>query len=430
MSIGNDLMATIVAGEERLVLGEINPEWLTTDEREVFDFVMEHMRRHGSMPTFDTLDSAGHELPDPRDLEPYSYYLQELPRRAIHQRYRDSFPSMADMLENRQVEPLLTEMRELLDFATFQTSSMAVSSIQHEVAGLTREVRSLRQHGLLGVTTGYPTLNEMTDGFQGGDLAALVGRPSMGKSYLLFNMANEAWKAGKSVLIVTMEMLVRQCSRRILALNTGVNPNDIRNGHIDSFTRTMINTVMSSFHHGAPLNFVAGDFRKTVADIDILVQELNPDILFVDSAYLLQPSSNKRRNSRREYISDTFEELKSIAMNRDKPVVVSTQFNRTKKTGRGASDLSQIAESDAIGQLVSVALGVSEGGGQLRRRRREIALMKNREGSVCQFDTAFSFNPVNFSEVQGSKREVAEYDETSQRPRSRRGQGPTGEFQD
>ena len=429
MSIGTDLLATIVDSENRLLMSDINPDWLTDSERTIFEFMRDHIRQHGVVPSFETLDQRGHELPDPADLEPTSYYIEELPRRAVHGRYRDAFPQMVDMLENRQITPLITEMRNLLDFATFQTSSMAVASIRDEITAMSAEVGTIRRNLLTGVTTGYGTLDSTTDGFQGGDLAALVGRPSMGKSYLLFHMANEAWKAGHSVLIVTMEMLIRQCARRILALNTRINPNDIRNGHIDSYTRTMINTVMSSFQHGAPLNFVAGDFRKTVADIDILVQELNPDIVYVDSAYLLQPSSTKRRNSRREYISDVFEELKSMAMNRDKPVVVSTQFNRTKKRGRGTPDLAQIAESDAIGQLVSIALGISEGSGQLRRQRREVTMMKNREGDVCQFDTAFSFGPVSFSEIEGSRRAIVENTESEGNTR-RRSRSPVAEYAD
>lgn len=434
MSIGTDLFSVIVHEEARSSLSDINPNWLTNDELEIYEFIRDHVRLHGNTPTYETLERNGYDLPDADDCEPISYYIEELPRRAIHQRMQSGLPELAEMLERRQIDPLVTNMRELLEFATFQNSTMNLASFQDEVEAILGEYRTGLSHGdMMGVPTGYPILDTKTNGYQGGDLVALVGRPSMGKSYLLFNKANAAWRAGKTVLIITPEMLIRQCSRRILALNTGVNPDAIRRGHISPYVRDDFFGTIEGFDGAPPLHFMAADFRTTVADIDILVQELMPDAVYVDSAYLIQPSTTKRRNSKREFISDTFEELKGIGMRRDIPVIVSTQFNREVKRNTRFLDLSMIAESDAIGQLVSVALGVGSGTGVGGHKRRTLSMMKNREGDVCEFDTHFLFAPVRFDEVPGSERPVylaTEEGSGSRRRPRRSNNGPTAAYVD
>lgn len=408
MSLGIDLLTAILDNQDRRALSDLNVDWLVDNELALYEFLREHIREHGVFPSDGTIERAGYSLPHQGDLEPVSYYMTELPRRAIHERFRDALPALSQALDQRNVNALVPSLRDLVNFATHTRASASVSSLSSEIDGIRDELLSTRFNtGLAGVTSGYAALDGITDGYIGGDLIAIVGRPSVGKSYILFNKANLSWRSGKSVLIVSPEMLVRQCSRRILSLNTGVSADAIKRGHISTWAREGFYERIQALDGLPAMHIMAADHTKTVADIDIMVQELMPEVVYVDSAYLLQPSTNKRRNSRREYISDTFEELKGIAMNRDIPVVVSTQFNREVKRKTRMIDLSMIAESDAIGQLVSVALGVTPGSDPVNGKvSREITIMKNREGGTGMFNINFKFSPVNFSEIGDTFRDV------------------------
>ena len=103
-----------------------------------------------------------------------------------------------------------------------------------------------------GVASGLIDLDEITSGFQKGDLAIIAGRPSMGKTALAtniaFNAARKLQESGKksSIAFFSLEMSSEQLSTRILAEQSRIKSNDIRRGRIsedqfDKFIETSKN---------------------------------------------------------------------------------------------------------------------------------------------------------------------------------------------
>ena len=87
------------------------------------------------------------------------------------------------------------------------------------------------QGALSGLPTGFTHLDEYTSGLQGGDLIIIAGRPSMGKTTLALNIAeNAALGAGKSAAIFSMEMSVEQLAFRMVASLGRVDQSHLRNG--------------------------------------------------------------------------------------------------------------------------------------------------------------------------------------------------------
>ncbi|MBQ3300851.1 MAG: AAA family ATPase, partial [Eggerthellaceae bacterium] len=83
-----------------------------------------------------------------------------------------------------------------------------------------------RDSDLLGVSTGFPMLDEMTAGFQVGELVLVAGRPSMGKSLLAMQFAHTAAAAGVPAHVVTLEMQTAACVTRMISARSEV-PFDI-----------------------------------------------------------------------------------------------------------------------------------------------------------------------------------------------------------
>ena len=224
-----------------------------------------------------------------------------------------------------------------------------------------------------------------------------MARPSVGKTYALLRMALAAWAEGCSILIVSMEMTPAQMIRRILGIRSGLNPDMIRKGQLSTYglSRMLRTAHELGDEDRPPFNLVAGDFSKSTGDVDSLVQELRPDIVYIDASYLLRPQV--RKQARWEAVAQVHEELKGTAMNRGIPVVCTVQFNRAAKAGsRGAYDLSMIGNADAIGQVATVAIGLREGPTSERSTQRRFTVMKNRDGQVGEFTTRFQFEPMNF----------------------------------
>ena len=108
--------------------------------------------------------------------------------------------------------------------------------------------------GITGVPSGYKKLDEMTSGFQKGDLLVAAGRPSMGKTGVSLCMAQHAALSGFSVGFFSLEMSAEQLVLRLLSSESGIPHHKIRNATISSQEWVELTNV------------AAGSYTVTVSD--------------------------------------------------------------------------------------------------------------------------------------------------------------------
>jgi hypothetical protein len=101
------------------------------------------------------------------------------------------------------------------------------------------------------------------------------------------------------------------------------------------------------------------------------------------------------------------EEIKSLALRRERHIVQTVQFNRTSTLDE-EMDLGQIGGTDVTGQVSSLAVGIRIGAAPNERTQRRYQVLKNRHGiDWLRFETFFGFNPFNM-DVVGSNLPVGE----------------------
>jgi replicative DNA helicase len=127
-----------------------------------------------------------------------------------------------------------------------------------------------------------------------------------------------------------------------------------------------------------------------------MVDELRPDVLYIDAAYLVSVNGSSAKMW--EKLAMVGERLKELAISRDIPILQTVQFNRDAVKTK-TFDLHTIGGSDTIGQLGSVIYAITEAEAPYNETRRNISVIKNREGSVAEFDIHYTFDPPNFTEV-------------------------------
>lgn len=206
-------------------------------------------------------------------------------------------------------------------------------------------------------------------------------------SYLLFRMALSAWEAGYTPAVVPLEMSVFQTGRRILALRSRLSAKMIRLGQLSTLARDRLGSVVDELREidDRPFHLLHGSLRSTADDLALKCQELKPDILYVDGAYLLKTKSFT--HSLWERIAGAAESLKMVAKDFDIPIVSTYQFNRRGRSRKGGGDLGDIGGSAAIEQLASIVCAMFDEEGDVSRGRnwsaQEIKLLrilKGREG--------------------------------------------------
>jgi replicative DNA helicase len=403
MSSGRIFLRVILDSRDTPIFRRATDDLFLEEEVASFRWVKVHLDTYGVLPTTQEAVEAGHDLPEPRRSSSPQHYLDQLKKRYAYTQVNTRHPRLVEAMRNRSTDEIILTLSEMLQEARKATATTSYSTLVDQYGVVAEEYYvAKRNPGLRGITTGWDTLDLATNGLVGGDLIVIAGRPSMGKSWLLSHMAYSAAESDLKVAFCSMEMSLKQIARRWLGMSTGINPNFIRSGEIGTYTEERMLQMIADQRNKKQIHLLGGDMAKSVSAVENMVLEFQPNILFVDAAYLLTPNGRKSGYvSKWESISEVVQDLKKLSIRYDIPVVISVQFNRNQKSrSRTQLDLGDIAGTDTIPQDASIVLGVRAGPSPNEGTQRIIEVMKNREGDTPMFATAFSFSPVRLHEVE------------------------------
>lgn len=206
---------------------------------------------------------------------------------------------------------------------------------------------------LTGLATGFSKLDQLTGGFQAGDLVIIAARPSMGKTALALNLArNAALDYGKKVALFSLEMTTRSLVMRLLSSEAEVDFSSFRSGLISTEAHSRL---MESAGRLAEAGIWIDDTgAATILEIRAksrrLAAQHGLDLVMVD--YLQLAHGDARTASREQEISEISRGLKGLAKELDIPVIALSQLNRGPESRKEDKRpmLADLRESGAIEQ--------------------------------------------------------------------------------
>ena len=211
---------------------------------------------------------------------------------------------------------------------------------------------------ITGVSTGFADLDNMTAGLQPADLIIVAGRPSMGKTTLAVNFAeNAAIKNQVPVAIFSMEMPGEHLALRMMSSLGYIDQHKIRTGKLDDDDWPRLTSAVSLLD-AAPI-FI--DDTPALTPIELrararrLKREHNLGLIVIDYLQLMQVSNSKE--NRATEISEISRNLKALAKELEVPVIALSQLNRSleSRTDRRPV-MSDLRESGAIEQDADVIM--------------------------------------------------------------------------
>lgn len=211
--------------------------------------------------------------------------------------------------------------------------------------------------GLTGIATPFTMLDQMTSGFQPSDLIILAARPSMGKTALSLNLASHAIKDKRSVGYFSLEMSAEQLTLRLLASESGINNQSIRNATISSEEWIELTHVAAEL---ADMKLFIDDtpgisIMELRAKARKLKAQQGVDMIVVDYLQLLH--SSKRHENRHQEVSEISRSLKALAKELKVPVIALSQLSRAVDSRMDKRPmLSDLRESGAIEQDADVIM--------------------------------------------------------------------------
>ncbi len=248
---------------------------------------------------------------------------------------------------------------------------------------------------LTGISTGFKMLDDMTSGLNAGDLIIIAGRPSMGKTTLAVNIAeNAALGAGKSAAIFSMEMSSESLTLRMISSLGRINQGHLRSGRLSEEDWPRIDSAMTQL--GAAKIYVDETPALTPTEVRArarrLKRERGLDLIVVDYLQLMQVPGTKE--NRATEISEISRSLKALAKELKVPVIALSQLNRGVEQRENKKPvMSDLRESGAIEQDADVILLIYReefyDNNTTRKGIADIIIAKQRNGPTGEVQMTF-----------------------------------------
>jgi replicative DNA helicase len=304
------------------------------------------------------------------------------------------------------------EAEELVDYAErsiFDISDKRIKAsfvtLKEVIKGSFEMIEHLydKKETVTGVPSGFKDLDNLTTGFQKGDLIVVGGRPSMGKTAFALNVAQHVGlESREPVAIFSLEMAKEQLAFRMLCSEAMVNSSSIRKGFIQKEDWHKL-TAAASRLTGAPI-FIDDSSGITVLELRAKARRLKREhglsLVIVDYLQLMRSRGSFER--REQEISDISRSLKALAKELSVPVIAVSQLNRSVEQRRPPTPiLADLRESGAIEQDADVILflyraEVYSKDEPANKGEAEVIIAKQRNGPTGIVKLAFNSSCTRF----------------------------------
>ncbi len=257
------------------------------------------------------------------------------------------------------------EAQVVIDRAEQQVFDIAQQQITGQTVSIKELLNStfetLMEHegkSITGLAGGFSQLDELTAGFQNGEMIILAARPSMGKTALLLNIAEYMSVVDhRPVAFFSLEMSRMQIAQRLLASHAQFNLRNMRRGTISPEDWDALKIAAGNLEQ-APLLI---DDSATLTSLQLrakarrLKAQYDIHAVFID--YLQLMNYRGRSDSRQEQIADMSRSIKALARELNIPVICAAQLNRSPADRlTHVPRISDLRESGSIEQDADVVM--------------------------------------------------------------------------
>lgn len=244
------------------------------------------------------------------------------------------------------------------------------------------------------ILLGDEMIDNMTGGFQGGDLCVVGARPSCGKSALAAQWAEQLASQGHRVGYYNLEMQDRALYERFIASKSGIETTRIR------LAKAFLNDEKERYQRAVEElqkqeNIIIFTGAKKIADIRQDMREYKFSVIILDYIQLVTPDSRYQGNRTAE-VGEISRDCKNIAMDFDCVVLALTQLNRASE---GRSDkrptMADIRESGSIEQDASIIFLMWQGD-ETDKSKKSFEVVKSRNGKTGRADFIFDGAHLRF----------------------------------
>jgi replicative DNA helicase len=321
--------------------------------------------------------------------------------------------------DNAQLRALLTSSYEIQASVLareapardlVERAERAVLEVAHDETEKLHRL-SVSKTPLTGTPSGFKDLDEKTGGFQPGNLIVLAARPSMGKSALVANIAENAVLDGHAVALFSLEMSESELAQRFVASQARIKGEDLRRGKVAESRWPKILEACQRLSD-APL-FVDDSSDTGVLEVRAKARRLHGKVegglglIIIDYLQLMRHEG--RVESRVEQVGQISRGLKGLARELNVPVIALSQLSRAveQRGGEKKPILSDLRESGQIEQDSDLVMFIYREEYYEKESERpgeaDIIIAKHRNGPVGEVVLTFQKEYPKFMNYAGER---------------------------
>ncbi len=264
-----------------------------------------------------------------------------------------------------------------------------------------------------GIPTGFKSLDNILSGLQPSDLVVLAARPSMGKTALALNMAQNIAKRGKSVGIISLEMSKEQLVERMFCSLLSVDSWKMRTGRLTDDDFSKIGAIMDELN--SMKIFIDDSIGNSIAELKAKARRLKMenglDVLVIDYLQLMSSGSvgGSFQVNRVQEISEISRSLKALARDLSIPILALSQLSRAVELRPSKiPQLSDLRESGAIEQDADVVLMLYREDyyeeDSDKKGVTDVFIRKHRNGPIGHVELAFKKEQMKFVDIEKNRK--------------------------
>ena len=400
------VISAVLQDKQLHVLLQANVETLLRTHNDVWNFIRLYAENNGTVPPSSLVVEKFRDFEIIKEIGATKHHLEELQTEYLNDTLKDILRSAATEVQSGQGVLALEELITKTSTLKKNTSSIRdidATDIDSAIAYF-ENVKEQNALGQRGIKTGLPGFdNYLPSGIMPGQLGVFLAYPGIGKSWMALYFAVQAWKQGKTPLIISLEMSETEVRNRVLTImGEGLwSHRKLSNGEIelDMLKKWHENKLKGRPQFHIISNDSGGEITPSV--IRGKLDQYKPDFVVVDYLQLMSP--NQKADNETVKMKNLSRELKLMAISEEVPIIAIS--SATPDDVKDMSTVPTLAQTAWSRQIAYDADWVMALGRASNSDIIECAFRKNRNGFMgdflvqCDFDKGY-YRYKDFEDVK------------------------------
>jgi replicative DNA helicase len=375
------------------VLLQANIDNILRTHSDIWNFVRNYFEHNSSVPPSSLVVERFRDFEVIDDVGATKHHLEELQHEYLNDSLKDILRSAATEVQNDKGAEALTNL--ITKTSELKKNTSAVRDIDvidlDSAIAYFEHLKAMEAAGNVGIKTGLPGFdNYLPSGITAGQLGVFLAYPGIGKSWLALYFAVQAWKQGKTPLVISLEMSETEVRNRVFTImGEGLwSHRKISQGNIEMET-------LKEWHkrHLAgknPFHIISNDQGGEISPSVLRgkIDQYKPDFVIVDYLQLMTP--NQKSDNETVRMKNLSRELKLMAISEEVPIIAIS--SATPDDVNDLSSVPTLGQTAWSRQIAYDADWVMALGRATNSDIIECAFRKNRNGFMGEFLVQVDFD--------------------------------------